>query len=279
MEQKPEPTRRAVLTGLAAAPLAAAAGPVAAAELSTTTEAGSRHFPARTIHIAGDSTAAPKDVGSAPETGWGMALPFYLAGRITVANHARNGRSSKSFIDEGRLDRIAEQIAPGDILLTQFSHNDEKTSDPARGTDPWTTYQEYLTQYVEVARTAGALPVFATSTERRRFDDDGNARETHGEYPHAMRALASELGVPVIDVQPRTLALWQELGPEETKNYFLWTDTEQDNTHFQPRGAAAVALMVAEGLLSSCLLHRGDVRRLDETPSDDWFTWLPERPD
>ncbi|MBE1878683.1 rhamnogalacturonan acetylesterase [Myceligenerans pegani] len=279
MEQKTEPTRRAVLTGLTAVPLAAVAGSAAASETAAAANRGPRARRHRTIHIAGDSTAAPKDVASAPEAGWGMALPYYLAGHVAVANHARNGRSSKSFVDEGRLDRIAEAIAPGDILLTQFSHNDEKITDPARGTDPWTTYQEYLTRYVDVARTAGAAPVFATSAERRRFDDDGNARETHGEYPHAMRALAAELGVPLIDVQPQTLALWQELGPEETKNYFLWTDTEQDNTHFQPRGAAAVALMVAEGLLSTCLLRRGDVRRLDETPSDDWFTWLPERPD
>jgi lysophospholipase L1-like esterase len=274
-----DPSRRAVLTGLATAALATAAGPAAAEAVSPASmPRPGKTSPVGTIHIAGDSTAAPKDVASIPEAGWGMALPFYLAGRIAVANHARNGRSSRSFVDEGRLDTIAATITAGDVLITQFAHNDEKIDDPARGTDPWTTYQEYLTMYVDVARASGALPVFATSTERRRFDADGNARETHGEYPHAMRALAERLEVPVIDVQVQTLALWQELGPEETKNYFLWTDTEQDNTHFQPRGATAVALMVAHGLARTGLLRQGDLRRLDEVPADNWFTWLPKPP-
>lgn len=280
MNRTSDPSRRAFLTGLAAASLAATAGPAAAAQAvaQAARTAADKKSLVGTIYIAGDSTAAPKDLANAPETGWGMALPFYLARRIAVANCARNGRSSKSFVDEGRLDAIARTITAGDVLVTQFSHNDEKVADPARGTDPWTTYQEYLTMYVDVARSAGALPVFATSAERRRFDASGNAVETHGEYPHAMRALAERLDVPVIDVQVQTLALWQELGPEETKNYFLWTDTEQDNTHFKPLGASAVAVMVARGLARTGLLGPRDLRRLGEVPADDWFTWLPAPP-
>ena len=108
----------------------------------------------RTLYIAGDSTAAQKYADAAPETGWGMALPFFLHKDLPVANHAVNGRSSKSFVDEGRLDAVLGVIRPGDFLLIQFGHNDEKTADPARYTEPWTTYQDHLRLYIDGARIA-----------------------------------------------------------------------------------------------------------------------------
>jgi lysophospholipase L1-like esterase len=269
-------TRRSVLAGLASVPLAAAIAPQAAAGEPDRPE---HPWQGRTIFIAGDSTAAPKSVAKAPETGWGMALPFYLADRITVANHARNGRSSKSFVDEGRLDAILAALREGDVVVVQFGHNDSKVDDPTRYTEPWSTYQEYLTRYLEGARERGAQPVLATPAERRRFDAAGNAYSSHGEYPAAMRALAEREGVPLVDVQRQTLALWQQLGPEETKRYFLHTDDGRvDNTHFNTPGAAAVALMVARGLLEAGLLHHREVRRFEEVPEPSWFTWLPQDP-
>ncbi len=267
-------TRRSVLAGLASVPLAAAAAAQAAAEPSPP----EHPWPHRTIFIAGDSTAAPKSVAKAPETGWGMALPFYLADRITVANHARNGRSSKSFVDEGRLDAILAELREGDVLVVQFGHNDQKTTDPVRYTEPWSTYQEYLTLYLDGARERGALPVLATPAERRRFTADGTAYSSHGEYPDAMRALAKREDVPLVDVQRETLKLWQKLGPEETKRYFLHTEDRTDNTHFNTPGAAAIALMVAQGLVDEGVLLYGDVRRLEEVPEPSWFTWLPQNP-
>lgn len=141
----------------------------------------------RTLFIAGDSTAAQKYADAAPETGWGMALPFFLHKDVTVANHAINGRSTKSFLDEGRLDAILEVIRPGDLLLIQFAHNDQKDTDPTRYTEPWSTYQDNLRRYVSEARERGALPVLATSVERRKFDADGRALRTLGDYPAAMR--------------------------------------------------------------------------------------------
>ncbi|MFI6206774.1 rhamnogalacturonan acetylesterase [Streptomyces sp. NPDC051041] len=227
----------------------------------------------RTLHIAGDSTAAQKYADAAPETGWGMALPFFLHRDRPVANHAVNGRSSKSFVDEGRLDAVLSVIRPGDFLLIQFAHNDEKANDPARYTEPWTTYQQYLRQYVDGARARGARPVLATPVERRRFDADGTALPSHGEYPAAMRALAEEERVALLDVQALSLALWQELGPEETKAYFNWTAAEQDNTHFNPPGAIAVARLVARELLRTRVLAPRDVRRLDEEIPESWITW------
>ncbi|MFE0384893.1 rhamnogalacturonan acetylesterase [Streptomyces bungoensis] len=258
-------TRRQVgIAALAAVPLAlAATGTARAARRS------------RTLHIAGDSTAAQKYADAAPETGWGMALPFFLNKDVRVANHAMNGRSSKSFVDEGRLDAILAAIRPGDILLVQFAHNDEKATDPARYTEPWTTYQDYLRRYVDGARARGARPVLATPVERRRFDADGNAVPTHGDYPAAMRALAEETGVALLDVEALSLALWQRLGVEETKTYFNWTATERDNTHFNPPGAVAVARLVAQELRRTRVLARGEVIRLHEDVPTSWITWPP----
>ncbi|GGV16895.1 rhamnogalacturonan acetylesterase [Streptomyces griseoflavus] len=249
---------------------AVASLPLAFAATGAAHAGGRRH---RTLHIAGDSTAAQKYADAAPETGWGTALPFLLHRHLGVANHAVNGRSSKSFVDEGRLGPILDAIRPGDLLLVQFAHNDEKTADPTRYTEPWTTYQEYLRRYLDGARARGARPVLATAVERRRFDADGRALPSHGEYPAAMRALARRERVPLLDVQALSLALWQELGAEETKKYFNWTASEQDNTHFNPPGAIAVARLVARELLRTRVLAPRDVRRLDAEIPPAWITW------
>lgn len=232
----------------------------------------------RHVFVAGDSTAAPKSVDARPETGWGMALPFYLSPALVVENHARNGRSSKSFLDEGRLEPILAALRAGDVLVVQFGHNDQKSEDPSRYTEPWSTYQEHLTAYVSAGRDRGAVPVLATPAERRRFDDAGAAVESHGEYPDAVRALAAELDVPLLDVQRATLDLWQALGPDESRTCFNITERVEDNTHFSPRGAGAVARVVARGLADAGVLRPAEVRRLDQAPRDDWFTWLPQPP-
>lgn len=270
-------TRRRTAAALLALPLALSATPA----LAQGGGAGGRPRH-RTLHIAGDSTAARKDAGAAPETGWGMALPFFLGRTLAVANHAMNGRSSKSFIDEGRLTVLLGGVRPGDVVLIQFGHNDEKTEDPARGTDPYTTYQEYLRQYVKGARDRRAEPVLITPVERRRFDGAGTAKPTHGEYPAAMRALAAEEHVPVLDVQALSLARWQELGPDGTEAYFNWLepgespnypDGKQDNTHFRPDGAVDVARTTARALLREGVLAPRDLRRLDEPVPGSWITW------
>lgn len=202
-----------------------------------------------------------------------MALPFFLHKDRPVSNHAVNGRSSKSFVDEGRLDVVLGQIRAGDFLLIQFAHNDEKADDPTRYTEPWSTYQEYLRLYVDGARARGARPVLATAVERRRFDVGCNAVPSHGDYPAAMRALAQEERVALLDLQALSLALWQGLGVEATKKYFNWTETEQDNTHFNPPGAIAVARIAARELVRTRVLRPQDVRRLDEEIPESWITW------
>ncbi|MFC9860861.1 MULTISPECIES: rhamnogalacturonan acetylesterase [unclassified Streptomyces] len=270
-------TRRRAAAALAALPLALAATPAVA-------RGGGGGGRPGTLHIAGDSTAARKYADAAPETGWGTALPFFLGRSLRVANHALNGRSSKSFVDEGRLTALLDRVRPGDLVLIQFGHNDEKTEDPLRGTDPYTTYQEYLRRYVTGARAHRARPVLITPVERRRFAADGTARPTHGDYPDAMRALAVEERVPLLDIQALSLARWQELGPDGTLEYFNWVepgqwpnhpDGKQDNTHFRPTGAIEVARMTARALRVGRVLAPHEVTGLDAPVPADRITWPP----
>lgn len=246
---------------------------------------GHHPYPRPTVYVAGDSTAATYATADVPRAGWGQALPVFLDRSVTVVNGALSGASSKSFVDLGRLDLILDAIRPGDTLVVSFGHNDEKSDDPARYTEPWTTFQDYLRLYLDGARAAGARPILVTPVERRRFTADGVAYLSHGEYPDAMRALAAETRTPLIDLTALSFALWGSLGPEGTKDYFLWLDPGEspnypdgvsDNTHFQAHGAIEVArLVVANG----CTLPDRDQHALhDPDIPDDVLVWPPTRP-
>ncbi|WP_017812679.1 rhamnogalacturonan acetylesterase [Paenibacillus shenyangensis] len=206
--------------------------------------------------LAGDSTVTDQPADGYPYAGWGQLLPSRLKHDVCVDNHAVSGRSSKSFIQQGRLDRIREVLHPGDFLFIQFGHNDEKT-DAARHTDPFTTYKEYLTEYITIARDQQAIPVLLTPVSRRIFDTQGRLEDTHGDYLTAMRELADEQQVPLIDLAQRTRQLLEKLGPEASKELFVWLYPgeymnfpagSQDNTHFQEYGASRVADLVIEGI-------------------------------
>jgi pectinesterase len=209
-----------------------------------------------TVFVAGDSTAATWPLNTAPKAGWGQALPVFLNPRATrVDNKALSGASSKSFIEVGLLDQILAAIRPGDYLLISFGHNDEKTDE--RGTDPATTFPEYLTRYIDGARAHHAHPVLVTPVERRRFDATGHAYRSHGAYPQAMIDLGAKLQVPVVDLSTASLNLWDSLGAEGTKGDFLWLAAGdspnwpvgvQDNTHFRAHGAIDVARLVVQAL-------------------------------
>jgi len=234
--------------------------------------------------VVGDSTAAAYAVAEIPRAGWGQALAVFLDPETIVVNEAVSASSSKSFADVGRLDRILAAIQPGDVLLASFGHGDE-SENPTRHTEPWTTYQEYLCRYVEGARAAQALPVLVTPVERRRFTTDGVAYLSHGEYPDAMRALAAATRTPLIDLTALSFTLWNALGPEVTKEYFLWLDAGEspkfpngisDDTHFQARGAIEVARLVVS---AGWMLPGRDWRALwNPTIPDDVLVWPPTRP-
>ena len=154
--------------------------------LSTTTYAAPQR-----VFIAGDSTAAEYGPERAPQAGWGQALQSYLdPASWDVRNHAKGGRSARSFIEEKRLDAIAAEIQPGDVLLIQFGHNDAKFEDPTRYNDPVTAYPEYLMRYVQLARDKRATPVLVTPVARLLYDF-GSLLDTHGLYTQTVKPRAA----------------------------------------------------------------------------------------
>ena len=163
-----------------------------------------------TVYIAGDSTAAAKEERARPETGWGECLPAYLSPAVRVENRAANGRSSRSFLEEGRLEAILGTIRPGDYLFVQFGHNDSK-EDPARRTEPVSEFPATLLRYAQGARDAGAVPVLLTPAVRRRFDGSGTLADTHGPYLSAVKRLAAAERLPLLDLESRTRALVESL--------------------------------------------------------------------
>jgi lysophospholipase L1-like esterase len=206
------------------------------------------------IFWAGDSTVAQNTIESYPQTGMGQTLSLYLNEDIIVYNYAKNGRSSKSFINEGILEKIKEELKGEDFLFIQFGHNDQKP-DEERRTQPFSTYQEYLSVYIETARKYGAYPVLITSLYRRMFSQDGHIKdEVHYEYPHAMKQLGKKLNVPVIDLCSKSKELLEKTGDEESKKWFMhlkkgefvsYIEGLQDNTHLRYEGAVTMAGLVA----------------------------------
>lgn len=211
-----------------------------------------------TVYLAGDSTMATKSVAARPEAGWGEFLqPNFDEKKVKFENHAQNGRSSKSFIDEGRWQKIVDSLKKGDYVFIQFGHNDEKTEDPKRYTSPNGTYRENLIKFVNEVRAKKANPVLLTPVMRRRFNDKGEFYDTHGEYPDAVRKVAAELKVPLIDLHRKTESLIKNAGVEGSKKIFLYLKENEspnrpkaleDNTHFSAYGAEQIALLAIEGI-------------------------------
>ena len=236
-----------------------------------------------TIFIIGDSTAAKKDLSTgSPERGWGMALQCYFDSTyIRVDNRAVNGRSSKSFIDEGRWDQVLAAMKPGDYVLVQFGHNDEKPQ-LERHTDPGSTFDYNLARFVRETRERGGIPVLMNSVVRRNFaqkplrnDDDEKLRnttfadgskqvegdsliDTHGLYRVAPRDVARRMNCHFIDANQITHDLEQSLGVEGSKKLHMWykpgeepslPQGRQDNTHYNIYGAHVVAKLLAGALI------------------------------
>jgi pectinesterase len=283
------PTRRTVLSSLAlTAGAMALSGTGTANALPRTSPDPARPRTQPVIFVVGDSTSSAYQQSERPRAGWGQALPLLLGPQATVFDYAWSGASSKSFADAGLLDRVLALMQPGDYLLISFGHNDEKVADPARGTLPDSTYKEYLTRYIDGARARGGKPVLVTSVERRRFDSFGTAQDSHGAYPQAVRDLAASTGTPLVDLTASSKELWQQLGPEGTKEHFLflapgehpqYPQGSEDNTHFQAAGALAVAKLVARELQAKEIVPPGYFLKI-EAGTDPLLGmyWPAERP-
>jgi len=210
-----------------------------------------------TVFLIGDSTVANKPYRvSNPEKGWGQVLELYFDEAVRVENHALNSRSTKSFRDEGHWDKVKEQIQPGDYVIIEFGHNDQKENSPERYADPAQEFPKQLKQYIRETQERGGVPVLATPIVRRKFDGNGQLQETHGEYPEAVRRVAQETGAALLDLHARTRSLLQEWGAEPSKALFLHLlpgqyealpEGAEDDTHLSGTGAFKICdLAVAE---------------------------------
>lgn len=234
-----------------------------------------------TIFMIGDSTMANKDIsGGKQERGWGMALQCYFDDNICIDNHAVNGRSTRSFINEGRWDTVLKRIRPGDYVIIQFGHNDEKPQ-ADRHTDPGSTFDYNLAKFVRETREHGGIPVLMNCVVRRNFfvnvpknDDDEKLRtttfkdgvkmvegdsliDTHGMYRIAPKDVAERMNVHFVDANRITHELEQGLGRESSKKLHMWfkpgeepsvPQGRQDNTHYNVYGAHVVARLLANAL-------------------------------
>ena len=214
--------------------------------------------------VVSDSTASDYEASRAPRTGWGQALTTLT--RRPVRNDAISGASSRSFIESGALDTVLEHLAPGDVLVIGFGHNDSKPDD--RFADVFLQYPAQLRRFLVGARARGATPVLLTPVERRHFVD-GRAQATHGGYPARVCGVAAEEEVALIDLTRLTRSLWDQLGEEGSRRAFLhlapgewpgYPDGESDDTHLSAWGAELVAELVLAGLREAGIVREADIR-------------------
>jgi lysophospholipase L1-like esterase len=197
------------------------------------------------IFYAGDSTVKFNKISTYPQTGISQGMLWYLKDSVEMKSFAQNGRSTKSFIDEGHLTLIQKEMKKGDFLFIQFGHNDEK-DDPERHTDPDTTFSENLLRFIKAARAKGAYPVLITPIARRLFNDQGTFLPgSHGAYPEAMKRIAEKAGIPVIDLMSVTENYLSAVGDLASKAFFMWP---KDDTHLKPEGAVLMAGFLCQGL-------------------------------
>ena len=223
------------------------------------------------VFYIGDSTVQLNKIDTYPQTGMSQMLYLYMADHVQVVPHGKNGRSTKSFLEEGRFLAVQAAMREGDFLLIQFGHNDEKT-DILRHTDPFGSYQENLRFFIREARAVGAYPVLITPIARRLFDEKGAFRPgSHGDYPEAMRQVGIEMDVPVADLTTLTENYIAQLGDDASRPLFVWP---VDNTHLKPEGAIKmVSFLCGElqkfGKPYSDLLYQAD--RDEPTINDEVF--------
>ncbi|MGZ8848436.1 MAG: LamG-like jellyroll fold domain-containing protein, partial [Pyrinomonadaceae bacterium] len=210
-----------------------------------------------TVFLAGDSTMARKLPEKRPETGWGEALQqFFDETKVRIDNHAQNGRSTRTFIEERRWQAIVDKLKTGDYVFIQFGHNDASKEKVDRYTPP-ADYRRNLIRFVSDVRAKKAIPVLLTPVMRRRFDKDGQFLDSHGEYPNIVRAVAADNKVAFIDMHRKSEFVIKQYGVEASRKLFLQLKPDEnpnypkgieDNTHFSPLGAGIMASLAVDGI-------------------------------
>ncbi len=203
------------------------------------------------VYLAGDSTVTDQDVE--PWASWGQFITNYFDPNIVVANYAYSGSSLSSFKNSNRLKKILLEIKKGDYLFVEFGHNDEKIKGAGNGA--WESYSDLLTEFVQSAKEKGAIPVLVTPTQRRFFNENGTLKETHGDFPAAMRSVAQKNNIALIDLTKITTQLYEAWGDDPSRKAFVQYPANtfpgqekalEDNTHFNSFGANEIALCVLQ---------------------------------
>lgn len=212
------------------------------------------------VFLAGDSTMAEKLSEKRPETGWGEMLgQHFRPGKVLIENRAMNGRSTRTFISEGRWQKIVDDLKKGDYVLIQFGHNDSSKEKGERYTPP-EDFRKNLIRFVNDVRAKQAYPVLLTPVMRRRFDGNGKFYDTHGQYPDVVRSVAAALDIPLFDMHKKSEALILRYGEEGSRRLFLqlkpgespnYPNGIEDNTHFSPLGAEEIAKLALECIKES----------------------------
>lgn len=211
------------------------------------------------ILCLGDSIMQYNDCTTYPQTGWVQELARFFPVETEFLHFAKNGRSTKSFIDEGRFDAVKQAARAGDFALIQFGHNDEKAQDAARYTDPDAggAFRANLTRFVRELRALGAKPILLTPIARRKFSAEHTLEDTHGDYPAAVIAVARAQDVPCIDMTALSGAYLAARGEAASRALFMYFDSglyenfpdgKADNSHLRPDGAFAFARIAAREL-------------------------------
>ena len=209
-------------------------------------------FRQQKIWLCGDSTIAIKQTTAYPETGWGMPFVHFWDSSIQVNNLAKNGRSTKTFINEGLWQQVVDGAGEGDYVFIQFGHNDESKEKVERYTNPQ-EFKSNLTKFVKETRALKAIPILLTPVPRRKFDEAGIAQETHKIYSQLAKEVAAEENVLFVDLDTKSRALYQEFGKDNSTLLFLqlkagehpnYPDGKIDNTHFSELGARLIAQLV-----------------------------------
>jgi lysophospholipase L1-like esterase len=211
-----------------------------------------------TIYSIGDSTMATKvNPDTNPEFGWCQVLPSFFKPDVVIDNRAVNGRSTKSFIAEKKWEAVYKVLKPGDYVFIQFGHNDGKTTDSLRYTNPHTAYRYNLIQFVKEAREKGAIPILFSPIARRNFNEQGVLISKHETYPMEMRLVAQEYNVPFIDMEYLTESLEIAYGPEKSKQLHLhfkagevpyYPEGKDDDTPLSIKGATEIAKIAVSQL-------------------------------
>lgn len=205
------------------------------------------------VYLAGDSTVTDQDVE--PWASWGQFITNYFDSTVVVANYAVSGSALSSFKGGNRLKKILSLIKKGDYLFVEFGHNDEKIKGEENGA--WGSYSTLLAEFVQSAKDKGAIPVLVTPTQRRAFNENGTLKETHGDFPAAMRTVAQKNNIALIDVTKMTTELYETWGDEPSRKAFVQYPANtfpgqvkilEDNTHFNSFGANEIALCVLKGI-------------------------------